>query len=381
MILHTGGDAQREPSERELVQWLTIEQIPRFSIKKLTAVLNINGLQLADLFCANHTQLQAWGLSASQSQVLRSPNLRFIETSLQWLAVHDSHSILPVDNDRYSKLLLETAQPPVVLYCHGNTQLLESRQIAMVGSRNPSISGKQNAHYFAQALVNSGWTVTSGLALGIDGLSHHGALAANGNTIAVLGSGIDHIYPRRHIQLSHSIVEKGSLIVSEFAPGITPRAENFPRRNRIISGLAYGTLVVEAALKSGSLITARYAMEQDREVFAVPGNIHNPLSRGCHYLLKQGARLVETLDDINDEFQHLNFNFGEKNNPEAQKNRIQSLAEDKLLDSVDFETTPLDIVAQRCSMPVAQVMSLLLEYELRGLVTAVPGGYLKLGEK
>ena len=181
--------------------------------------------------------------------------------------------------------------------------------------------------------------------------------------------------------MSQSIVDKGSLIVSEFAPGIAARAENFPRRNRIISGLAYGTLVVEAALKSGSLITARYAMEQDREVFAVPGNIHNPLSRGCHHLLKQGAKLVETLDDINDEFQHIDFSMGEKNNQGAQKNRTQSLADDKLLDSVDFESTPLDIVAQRCSMPVAQVMSLLLEYELRGLVTAVPGGYLKLGEK
>lgn len=380
-MLHTGGYAKQEPSERELVQWLTIEQVPRFSLNKLTTVLATNSLQFADLFSASQTQLQAWGLSVNQSQVLRTPNVQFIDTSLQWLAAHDSHSILPVDNNRYSQLLLETAQPPVLLYCHGNTQLLESRQIAMVGSRNPSFSGKQNAQYFAQALVSSGWTVTSGLAIGIDGLSHHAALAANGKTIAVLGSGINHIYPRRHIQLSHSIVDKGSLIVSEFAPGMAARAENFPRRNRIISGLAYGTLVIEAALKSGSLITARYAMEQDREVFAVPGNIHNPLSRGCHHLLKQGAKLVETLADINDEFQHLDFNRGEKDNQEAQKNRIQSLAEDKLLDSVDFETTPLDIVAQRCAMPVAQVMSLLLEYELRGLVTAVPGGYLKLGEK
>jgi DNA processing protein len=381
VILHTEGLVRQEPSECELIQWLTIEQIPRFSIKKLSTVLAINSLQLADLFCASHTQLQAWGLSASQSQILCTPNVKFIENSLLWLAAHDSHFILPINNNCYSKLLLETAQPPVVLYCHGNIQLLQSRQIAMVGSRNPSISGKQNAQYFAQGLVNSGWTVTSGLALGIDGMSHQGALAVNGNTVAVLGSGIDHIYPRRHTQLSQSIVDKGSLIISEFAPGMAARAENFPRRNRIISGLAYGTLVVEAALKSGSLITARYAMEQDREVFAVPGNIHNPLSRGCHYLLKQGAKLVETLDDINDEFQHLNFYKSEKNNPEAEKKCIQSLAEDKLLDSVDFETTSLDIVAQRCSMPVAQVMSLLLEYELRGLVTAVPGGYLKLGEK
>jgi len=185
-MLHTGVDAKQEPSERELVQWLTIEQVPRFSVKKLNGVLATNGLQFTDLFSASHTQLQAWGLSASQSQTLRTPNVQFIETSLQWLAAHDSHSILPVNNGCYSKLLLETAQPPVVLYCHGNTQLLESRQIAMVGSRNPSISGKQNAQYFAQALVNSGWTVTSGLALGIDGLSHQAALAANGNTVAAL---------------------------------------------------------------------------------------------------------------------------------------------------------------------------------------------------
>ena len=159
------------------------------------------------------------------------------------------------------------------------------------------------------------------------------------------------------------------------------KPENFPRRNRIISGMSLGTLIIEAAIKSGSLITARYALEQNRDVFAVPGNINNVLSKGCHYLIKQGAKLVECVSDINDEYQHLALNFLNIQQNELQKSARQSLASDKLLDSVDFETTPLDIVVERCGMPVAEVMSQLLEYELRGLVAAVPGGYLKLGEK
>jgi DNA processing protein len=219
------------------------------------------------------------------------------------------------------------------------------------------------------------------LAIGIDGLAHQGAILGSGLTIAVLGTGIDYTYPRRHVQLAQQILEMGGTLISEFAPYTPVRPENFPRRNRIISGLSLGTLVVEAAIKSGSLITARYAIEQDREVFAIPGNIHNPLSKGCHYLLKQGAKLVEDLGDINEEFQNLSIWKEHSSENKTQKNVNQGLATDLLLDSVDFEATPLDIVAERSGMPVSLVMSQLLEYELRGLVTAVQGGYLKLGAK
>jgi DNA processing protein len=202
-----------------------------------------------------------------------------------------------------------------------------------------------------------------------------------GKTIAVLGTGIDQIYPRRHYELAARIIENNGTIISEFAPETPVRPDNFPRRNRIISGLSVGTLIIEAAIKSGSLITARYALEQDREVFAVPGNINNPLSQGCHYLIKQGAKLVACVEDINDEFQNLKIWKESESAKKLQINATESLASDLLLDSVDFEVTPLDVVAERSGIPVAQVMSQLLEYELRGLVTAVSGGYLKLGEK
>jgi DNA processing protein len=189
------------------------------------------------------------------------------------------------------------------------------------------------------------------------------------------------MYPRRHIHLAERILLNNGVIISEFAPNTLGRPEYFPRRNRIISGLSVGTLIVEAAIKSGSLITARCALEQNREVFALPGSIHNPLSAGCHHLIQQGAKLVTCVEDINEEFQHLTLSTADNKEDKLEKNMLQSLASDKLLDSVDFEVTPLDIVAQRSGIEVADVMSQLLEYELRGIVVAVPGGYFKLGKK
>ncbi|ABG38558.1 DNA protecting protein DprA [Paraglaciecola sp. T6c] len=372
--------AYRETSESEQRQWLILAQLPRFSVAKLATILRKNAIQVADLFNANPKQLAAYGFTDGQIQQLQHPNERRLDKSLQW-SEQTSSSLLNITSKHYPKVLLQTARPPILLYCLGNKDLLNTHQIAIVGSRNPSIAGKQNAQYFAQGLSQCGWTVTSGLALGIDGLAHDGVLKVQGNTVAVLGTGLNNIYPKRHVKMADSILEQGGALVSEFVPEMPAKPENFPRRNRIISGMSLGTLIIEAAIKSGSLITARYALEQNRDVFAVPGNINNVLSKGCHYLIKQGAKLVECVGDINDEYQHLALNFLNIQQSELQKSARQSLASDKLLDSVDFETTPLDIVVERCGMPVAEVMSQLLEYELRGLVAAVPGGYLKLGEK
>lgn len=361
-------------------QWLTLAQLPRFSLTKLAIILQTNNLQVADLFAIDNEQLQFIGFSDVQAQRLLNPDMYLLDKSTQWLC-QPQNMLICVDSELYPQPLLQTDKPPILLYGSGDMQLLNTHQLAIVGSRNPSAAGKQNAKYFAQGLSQSGWTVTSGLALGIDGLAHEGVLQANGRTIAVLGTGLNNIYPKRHNNMARRILDQSGALVSEFAPDTPARPENFPRRNRIISGMSLGTLIIEAAIKSGSLITARYAIEQNRDVFAVPGNIHNILSKGCHYLIKQGAKLVESVSDINEEYQHLALNFLNTQQNDLQKSARQSLASDKLLDSVEFETTPLDLVVERCGMPVAEVMSQLLEYELRGLVIAVPGGYLKLGEK
>ena len=364
-----------------LEQWLTLEQVPRFGVATLQRMLLRQSIKAKDIFSADASTLSHFGFSPSQIQLIRSPNQRYLERSITWQSAALNRFVLPIDHLAYPALLREIAVPPMLIYGCGNGELLSSAQIAIVGSRNPSPSGKENSKYFARSLSNGGWTITSGLASGIDGLAHQGALLGRALTIAVLGTGIDYIYPRRHIQLAQQILENNGTLISEFAPGTPIRPENFPRRNRIISGLSLGTLIVEAAIKSGSLITARYAIEQNREVFAVPGNIHNPLSKGCHYLLKQGAKLVEEAADINEEFQNLNICKQAVSEIKTQNNVNQGLASELLLDSVDFEATSLDIVAERSGIPVSMVMSQLLEYELRGLVMAVPGGYLKLGEK
>ena len=372
---HEGGD------HVSLEHYLRLEQVPRFGVTKLGKMLLRYDITVDDIFLADSSTLAHFGFSEAQIQAIHSPNQRYIARSMAWQLAAPNRFILPFGHHAYPPLLREIAVPPMLIYACGETNLLSTAQLAIVGSRNPSASGKENTRYFATSLSNYGWTITSGLALGIDGFAHQGALLGNGPTIAVLGTGIDYIYPRRHVQLAEQILERNGTIISEFAPDTPVRPENFPRRNRIISGLSLGTLVVEAAIKSGSLITARYALEQNREVFAVPGNIHNPLSKGCHYLLKQGAKLVENVGDINEEFQSLSIFKEYSRENKTEKNDNQGLASDLLLDSVDFEATPLDMVAERSGMPISLVMSQLLEYELRGLVTAVPGGYLKLGAK
>lgn len=365
----------------QLENWLQLTQIPNFSVASLKKLEKKYDIGLSELFVKSKTSLEKMGFNHKQIGAILHPNKSITEISLRWLNSADNRFLLHFDHPRYPNLLKQISSPPPLLYGYGDPKHLNNYQIAIVGSRAPSPQGKENAKRFAIRLSECGWTITSGLALGIDGQSHQGAVLGGFTTIAVLGTAIDKMYPQRHIKLAEQILQSNGVIISEFAPNTPARPEYFPRRNRIISGLSVGTLIVEAAIKSGSLITARCALEQNREVFALPGNIHNPMSAGCHHLIQQGAKLVTCVEDINEEFQHLILTTSSKKGDKLEKNMSQSLASGTLLDNVDFEITPLDIVAQRSGKKVADVMSQLLEYELRGLVTSVPGGYIKLGEK
>lgn len=300
--------------------------------------------------------------------------------------------ILTHEDLRYPQLLSETVQPPPVLYVRGAVEALSAPQIAFVGSRHATLSGQDTAGYFAEYLAGVGLAITSGLAQGVDARAHEGALKAGGVTVAVMGTGIDRIYPPRHQAMAEAIVAAGGALVTEFAPGTPPHSGNFPRRNRIISGLSLGVVVVEAALKSGSLITARYALEQNREVFAIPGSIHNPLSRGCHRLIREGATLVETAEDIAVELRgwvsaSTQARLSEPASPEStteelpsRTERLQAVspAEKALLQAVGFDVCSVDVLASRLSLPVPELLATLMQLELKGLIAQESGSVVRL---
>ncbi len=366
---------------QDLTHWFVLQQVPKFGIASLRKLTERTQLSVQQIFALPPEQLADIGFNPEQITAICQPSKIQQQQSLRWLEGGDNRFILSLDSPEYPELLKQISTPPILLYGYGSPSSLNRYQIAMVGSRNPSEHGKQSAHDFAHQLSQFGWVVTSGLAMGIDGFAHKGALQGKHVTIAVLGTAIDKMYPKRHVSLAEQILDNDGVIISEFAPGTPSRPENFPRRNRIISGLSVGTLIVEAAIKSGSLITAKYALEQNREVFAIPGNIHNPVASGCNFLIKQGAKLVTCPEDITEEFGLVNLPEITKNPQQVQINPSQSLESDVLLDSVDYEVTPIDMVAKRSGISIDIVMSKLLEYELCGLVSAVSGGYIKLGEK
>jgi DNA processing protein len=361
--------------------YLKLNQMPYFGPAKFQQLLSFCCDELTNVSQCSKSDFVKLGWTQEQINAFKKPDERYLTKGLGWLDQSENHFLLGYTFNNFPKQLRQISTPPMLLFGYGEQTLLGQPQIAMVGSRNPSVSGKQVAYSLAKELSEIGWVVTSGMAMGIDAACHRGALDAEGASIGVLGAGIDQIYPKRNREIYARMKEGNSCIVSEFSPGIMPKPENFPRRNRIVSGFCYGVVVVEAEIKSGSLISARYALEQDREVFAVPGNINNPLSRGCHHLIKQGAKLVESVVDIHEEFEHLllfPINNGTK---KLKKISNQGLAGDRLLDSVDYEATALDVIALRSGMPIAQLLSALLEYELKGLVASVAGGYIKLGAK
>ncbi len=324
------------------------------------------------------------------------------EQDLRW-AKTPGHYIIDIHDADYPALLKEITHPPDVLYVRGDKAVLQCQQFAMVGARNATPAGLRDAEAFASHLAQAGFVITSGLALGIDGAAHRGALNAKGRTIAVMGTGQLHLYPRQHKGLADQIVANGGAIVSEFPLDMGPQPYNFPRRNRIISGMSIGVLIVEAALKSGSLTTAKHALEQNREVFAIPGSIHSPQSRGCHQLIRQGAKLVESSADILEElggFLQLEFpgsrlSSGRRVAAEQRlavggdgvpgvvpaKAGIQPEIDSKqakLLAKIDYATTPLDVIVLRTGLTVSEVSSILLSLELENYIEAVAGGFVRV---
>jgi DNA processing protein len=312
-------------------------------------------------------------LPAAALQFLASPDEAAIDADLAWLAVSGVRIVL-ADDPEYPPVLRQMVGAPAALYVQGSVAALSSAQLAMVGSRSPTPAGRATAREFATWFSRAGLTVTSGLAVGIDAASHEGALAGGGETIAVYATGLDRIYPAEHTALARRIRAQGAL-VSEFPPRTPPLRGHFPRRNRLIAGLSLGTLVVEAARHSGSLITARHAGEAGREVFAIPGSIHSPLSRGCHQLIKDGAKLVEEAADVLSE---LNFSLRKEvvtaSLPEPRKPRELDKEYEMLLDAVDFEPATIDVLVARTHLPGESVASMLLILELEGRVAALPGG-------
>jgi len=286
-----------------------------------------------------------------------------------WLAGGtDRHALTPGD-PHYPAALLQTADPPLLLYLQGDPAMLQRPALAVVGSRHATPQGLANARAFAQALAAQGWCIVSGLALGIDAAAHEGALEASGGggTLAVVGTGLDRVFPARHRALAHRIAAAGALL-SEYAPGSPPLREHFPERNRLIAGLSQGTLVVEAALASGSLITARLASEAGREVFAIPGSIHSPQARGCHALIRQGAKLVETAEDIVEELR------GQRPLPLPEADPAEPGREDPLIAALGHDPVTLDALLARTGESAAVLSARLLELELEGRVARLPGG-------
>ena len=287
-----------------------------------------------------------------------------VDRSIEW-ASQPGQTILTLADETYPQALLEIADPPSLLYVRGNAELLQKRGLAMVGSRNATPQGLQTAENFAKALAAKGLCIISGLALGIDAAAHRGALAGDGDTVAVIGTGADRIYPARNKELALAIVDRDA-VISEFPLGTPAIAANFPRRNRIISGLSRGVLVVEAAPESGSLITARLAGEQGREVFAIPGSIHSPVARGCHKLIKQGAKLVETASDVLEE-------LGNFEVPAKQAEPSPRINEDPLLAALGHDPCSLDDLVEYTGKSADQLLPELLILELSGRIATLPG--------
>ncbi len=358
---------------------LMLHNLPRFGYQRY--IQQCSDSEFKSLTCCSVSQLQNRGFSLSQAkQLLCADYQRRVQALQNWHQPNHQQYIVTIEDDAYPALLKQISSPPLVLFAHGDITLLMRHQIAIVGCRSPSHYGRSAAYDMAEQLARKGIVITSGLALGIDACAHRGAMSV-GNTIAVLGCGIDRIYPKRHSAIYEQMLSDGNLLISEFSPGTPAKAEHFPRRNRIVSGLSLGVLVIEAAIKSGSLITVRCALEQNREVFALPGNIHQIQSEGCHFLIQQGAKLVTCSEHILDEFQSLNLTQVPSSIEVGKKSPISPLATSRLLDSVDFDVTPIDIITERSELPVQEVLAALLEYELRGFVASTAGGYVKLRGK
>jgi DNA processing protein len=381
----------------ELAAWLRLSQEPKLGV---LAYALLSGVGLPEAIYALRVPALLKHVPDDLARQLAAPAspeiAASIEAAMAWVA-EDGHHILTLSDPHYPQQLLTIADPPLLLYVSGDPETLSRPALAVVGARSASQAGAENARAFARFLSANGWCVVSGLAEGIDAAAHEGALSAGpegGGTIAVIGCGIDIVYPAHHTNLSERIARSGAL-VSEYALGQTPRRHHFPQRNRLVAGLARGVLVVEAARNSGSLITARLAAESGREVFAIPGSIHSPLARGCHALIRQGAKLVETAQDITDELAALPSASDGKSPKTAQAAAQRSRAYTRrsaatpvnlhddariALEALGYDPVDLDTLYERTSMPISTLNTLLLEWELGGIVERLPGGrFQRLG--
>ncbi|MGD8566743.1 MAG: DNA-processing protein DprA [Gammaproteobacteria bacterium] len=379
---------QRDLDEHQLTQWLTLHHASGFGPARLQTLLDqqIDPLEL--LGPQQKTLFAHITLAEKTRHALVDPDQTAIDRDLQWARQHDCY-IIPLLSSWYPAQLREISDPPVLLYVQGDPEILHYPQLAMVGSRNPGHTGRETAFEFARHLSRAGLIINSGMAGGIDTESHRGALQGSGLTVAVTGTGLDIVYPAKNRPLAKQIAAQGAL-VSEYPVGTRPAAHNFPRRNRIISGLSAGTLVVEAALQSGSLITAKQAMEQGREVFAIPGSIHNPLAKGCHHLIRQGAKLVETGDDVLQELapviarhrhtalQPSNENLHHNKDLRATARKTIDARQQQLLDCMAYEPVSVDTLVQRSRLTPESISSMLVELELSGLITSSGGLYSRL---
>lgn len=363
--------------EQALAEWIRLEQADGVGPGTARKLLAKFGLP-ENIFCAGFSALHevvperiAHALIAPPSDQTRT----LIDKTLAWAGQPGNHLVTLADT-HYPKALLDITDPPLILYIKGRLELLSNTSLAVVGSRNATAQGVLNAQKFSEVMSEAGLTIVSGMALGIDTAAHQGALRASiksqgGSTVAVIGTGADIVYPARNRALAHEIADQGCLI-SEYPLGMPAIAANFPRRNRIISGLARGVLVVEAAAQSGSLITARMALEQGRDVFAIPGSIHSPLSKGCHQLIKQGAKLVESAQDILEELDH--YRIGQPATATAVLSASNDAGAGPLLAAMGFDPVDANLLGERIGMDAAMLNAQLLALELEGLIEMLPGG-------
>jgi DNA processing protein len=349
----------------ELEAWLRLGLIPRLGPVKFRKLLSEFGDPDSVLVASTGTLAKVVGPGLA-SAIGKGPDSELLSSTLEWIS-REGNQLLTLADSAYPKMLLELSDPPPFLYAKGNTQLLKNDALAIVGSRSATPQGSANAEAFASELSDSRFTIVSGLALGIDTAAHRGGLTGRYSSIAVVGTGLDIVYPARNRALAHDLSERG-LMISEFPLGTRPVAANFPRRNRLISGMSRGVLVVEAAVQSGSLITARYALEQGRDVFAIPGSIHSTLSKGCHALIKQGAKLVETAEDVLAELGH-QVPTSDASSVGAQPRRYP-----ELLDAMGFDPVDLDTICERAGLTAENASAMLLELELNGELARLPGG-------
>ncbi len=389
-------------STDDIAEWIRLEQIPGVGPETARKLLAAFGLPI-HIFAASFSAVTKVVSERIANALLAPPSketLDLIARTGDWLQQPENH-VLTLADEGYPKSLLDIADPPLLLYVKGRVDLLSAPSLGVVGSRNATGQGVANAEKFSEVLSQAGLCIVSGMALGIDTAAHQGGLRGLGSSIAVIGTGLDIVYPARNRSLAHHLAESGC-IVSEYSLGMPAIASNFPRRNRIISGLARGILVVEATTRSGSLITARMAAEQGRDVFAIPGSIHSALSKGCHQLIKQGAKLVESAEDVLEELRHYAFlpndlkttktakainttKTTQTNNPEKTINKTHvplslpvGVDVPPLLAAMGFDPVHTDTLAARSGLDAAELNAQLLNLELEGWIECLPGGIYRL---